>query len=54
MKINWSSALVGQLGRAPDDAVHLVMGSIPGHDLCERNTFGGAQKTELWVMEFAS
>ena len=24
----------------------LVVGSIPDHDQCERNTFGGAQKTQ--------
>ena len=38
---------MAQLGRAPmieSDAVCLVVGSIPGCDLCERNTFGGVQQ----------
>ena len=39
----------GQLGRAPNNletAVRLDVGFIPGHNLCERNTFNGAQKTQ--------
>ena len=43
----YSSALVAQLGRAPtiqSAVVRLVMGSIHGRDLRERNTFAEAQK----------
>ena len=46
IKLVLSSAPVAQLGRVPDDLDCLVVGSIPGRDLCERNTFGRAQKTQ--------
>ena len=45
----------GQLGRAPNNletAVRLDVGLIPGHNLCERNTFNGAQKNNNRVMDY--
>ena len=39
---------MAQLGRAQtveSDAVCLVVGSIPGRDPCERNTFDGVQQS---------
>ena len=44
---NWEEGM-----KIQSAAVCLAVGLIPGRNLCERNTFGGAQKTELWFIKF--